>query len=438
MGHEDYFEARGLHREYSPGSPHETMNAVLPEVFMPRALTALASLAAVIVPLTLLSLFFVPSASAVPQPPSAVSSLMAGAQGWLEFSGPDPEGEKQRVPKTPEGEKERQGDEKKDKDDKDDDDDDSPYDYSNSGTDYDGGGQASPSGRRHRTKWIEGTLATVSPADSSAQDAPMWDDPGGDDVGAELLANLPRGTNVVVHGSRVLNEVRWVQVSTDDGQTPAGWVWVEDLVARGHTNRRRAPPLGIAGDFSWIYFGPEAVSDEHKDGGWRAALQGFRRVGSVGRFGLSAGYSKEAGKPKFNYVTPTQIDYPRSSRLQIVDLGLIAGVDLPGGKNWSIRSEIGPTLFWVRESSKMDYDSLQGGVVVASGQREEWLERWRIGGQFNVGFGRVLGSDSGTRVGLLLSLFVISWESESRKSLTLDFTGSKPLVGGGIGIYLDY
>jgi hypothetical protein len=133
-----------------------------------------------------------------------------------------------------------------------------------------------------------------------------------------------------------------------------------------------------------------------------------------------------------------QIDYPRSSRLQIVDLGLNAGLDLPVGRNWSFRSDIGPALFWVRESAKMDYDSLQSGIVVASGHREEWLERWRIGGQFDVGFDRFLSSDSRTRVGLLLSLFVISWESESRKSLTLDFIGTQPLVGGGIGIYLNY
>jgi len=59
-----------------------------------------------------------------------------------------------------------------------------------------------------------------------------------------------------------------------------------------------------------------------------------------------------------------------------------------------------------------------------------------MGGQLNVGFGRVLSSDS--RIGLLLSLFVISWESESRKSLTLDFIGMLPLLGAGIGIYLGY
>jgi len=407
---------------------------------MPRVPTALASLVAALGTLTLLSLLLVPSASAVPQAPSTVSSLTVGAEGWSDSPGPDPEGEKQRVPKTPDSEKERPGDEKKkDKDDKDDDDDDSPYDFSNSGTD--GGSQAPPSKRRPKARWVEGTLATVSPADSSAQDAPMWDDAGGDQVGAELLADLPRGTNVVVHGSRVLDDVRWVQVSTADGRTPAGWVWVEDLVVRGHSSTaasRGRPPFVIAGDFSWIYAGPEAVSEEHKEGGWRAALRGFRRVGSVGRLGLSVGYSKEAGRPKFNYVTPTQIDYPRSSRLQIVDLGLNAGLDLPVGRNWSFRSDIGPALFWVRESAKMDYDSLQSGIVVASGRREEWLERWRIGGQFDVGFDRFLSSDSRTRVGLLLRLFVISWESESRKSLTLDFIGTQPLVGGGIGIYLDY
>jgi hypothetical protein len=119
-----------------------------------------------------------------------------------------------------------------------------------------------------------------------------------------------------------------------------------------------------------------------------------------------------------------------------VDLGLNAGLDLPLGRKWSFRSDIGPTLFWVRESAKMNYDSLQGGVVVASGHREEWLEKWRIGGQFNLGFARHLDPDF--RIGLLFSLFVISWESESRKSLTLDFIGSQPLVGGGLGIYLGY
>ena len=397
---------------------------------MPRIVTALASLVPVIGTLTLFSLLLVSSASAEPKPSPTVLSL-------TDSSGPDPEGDKQRVPKTPEGEKERPGDQKKDKDDKDDDGDDSSYDYSNSGTDDDGT-QASPSGRRHKIRWVEGDLATVSPADS-AQDAPMWDDPGGEAVGAELAADLPAGTNVVVHGSRVLDQVRWVQVSTDDGRTPAGWMWVENLVERRSTNaaaRRIQHPFGMDGDLSWVYVGPKDVSDEYADGGWRAALRGFRRVGSVGRVALSAGYLKEEGKPKFNYVTPTLIDYPQRSRLQIVDLGLSAGLDLPLSRNWSFRSDIGPTLFWVRESAKMNYDSLQSGIVVASGHRDEWLERWRMGGQLNVGFGRVLSSDS--RIGLLLSLFVISWESESRKSLTLAFIGRQPLVGGGIGIYLGY
>ena len=404
---------------------------------MPRTLSALASLVAVIGTLTLLSILLVSSASAVPQPPCTVLSLTAAAEGWSDSAGPDPEGDKQRVPKTPEGEKERPGDQKKDKDDKDDDGDDSPYDFSNPGIDDNDETQASPSGRRPKTRWVEGTLATVSPADSSAPDAPMWDDPGGEEVGAELVTDLPRGTNVVVHSSRVLHEVRWVQVSTDDGLTRAGWVWVEDLVARRPTHtRRRQPTFGIVGDLSWFGVGPEAVSDEYKDGGWRAALQGFRRVGLVGRFTLRAGYLNEEGRPRFNYVTSTQIDYPQTSRLQIVDLGLNAGLSLPLGRKWSFRSDIGPTLFWVRESAKMNYDSLQGGVVVASGHREEWLERWRMGGQFNVGLARALSSD--TRIGLLLSLFVISWESESRKSLTLDFIGTQPLVGGGIGIYLGY
>jgi len=68
---------------------------------MPPIRFTLASLAAAMGTLALLSLLLVSSASAA--------------------RSPDPEGEKQRVPKTPEGEKERPGDQRKDKDDKDDD-----------------------------------------------------------------------------------------------------------------------------------------------------------------------------------------------------------------------------------------------------------------------------------------------------------------------------
>jgi hypothetical protein len=42
--------------------------------------------------------------------------------------------------------------------------------------------------------------------------------------------------------------------------------------------------------------------------------------------------------------------------------------------------------------------------------------------------------ETGYRVGLVIRAFAISWESESQKSLTLDFIGTQPLVGGGIGI----
>ena len=82
----NYLEARGFPEEYCSSSPHETIKVASPEVFVPRTLTALASLAALIWTLTLL---FVSSASAVPQPPSTLLSLMAGAEGW-DSPGPDP------------------------------------------------------------------------------------------------------------------------------------------------------------------------------------------------------------------------------------------------------------------------------------------------------------------------------------------------------------
>ncbi len=214
-----------------------------------------------------------------------------------------------------------------------------------------------------------------------------------------------------------------------------GWMRADDLLERRLATPSQ-PPFGVVGDISWFYLGPEAVSDEYDGGGWRTALQGFRRVGHVGRAVLSAGFSWANGQPKFNYVTPTQIDYPQTSLLQIVDLGLSAGLDLRVGTRSDFRFDIGPMLCWVHESAEMDYDSLQGGVVVGSGHRKESLEAWRIGGQFNMGLGVRIHSH--TRIGLLIRAFAISWESESQKSLTLDFIGTQPIVGGGIGISLGY
>lgn len=403
---------------------------------MPPTRSALALLeAAVVLTLSLPSFVMTLPASAASEP------LYVALDEWAEVAvasgSPKPASgdEKQRVPKTPRGEKERAGDEKKNDDDKDDKDDDNDVVgccYGDTGED--GGTSGSSMMRPPEVLWAEGSRAVVMPADTSRYWALVWSDPGGEAVGAELVIDLPEDSDIVVHDLRVVQDELWLYVSVPGAPVPLGWMRVEDLEAqRPMLSPRPPPPSGIALDVSWFYMGPAAVSEEY-GGGWRIALQAFKRVGRVGQAVLSAGYSGAGGDPKFNYVTPTQIDYPQNSLLQIVDLGLSAGVDLRLGTKSDLRIAIGPTLCWVHESANMNYDSLQGGVVVASGHRDESLQEWRGGGQFNMNLG--LRLETGYRIGLLIRAFAISWESESQKSLTLDYIGTQPLVGGGIGISL--
>ncbi len=408
---------------------------------MPRARLALASLdAAVVLALALPSPVMPPPASAAPERSYALVDRWTEMVSASDSPKPPSDDEKQRVPKTPSGEKGRTGDQKKDKDDKDDKDDDSSQGGEAGcciGDAVEDNATSEPSMLGPtEVRWAEGSRAIVMPADSSGYGALIWSEPGGEEAGAELVTDLPEGSDVVVHDSQVLQDELWLHVSVAGSPAPMGWMRAEDLMARPPSTPPSQPLSGLVGDFSWFYIGPDDVSDEYDGGGWRAALQGFRRVGRAGRAVLSAGYSWAKGQPKFNYVAPTQIDYPQSSLLQIVDLGLSAGLDLRLGTRSNLQLGIGPTVCWVRESAEMDYDSLQGGVVVGSGHRKESLEEWRIGGQFNMDIGTRLSSD--LRIGLLVRAFAVSWNSESQKSLTLDFIGTQPILGGGIGISLGY
>lgn len=402
---------------------------------MPCAPPALALLdAAVVLTLTLPSLATPSTASAAFEPPDAF--LDPWPEVAIASGSPKPasDDEKQRVPKTPSGEKGRAGDETKDKEDKDNKDDDSDTPVCCYGDDAGVDALSETSTPRPpEILWAEGTHAVVVSADSSGY-ALIWSLPGGEAAGGEEVTDLPEGSDIVVHGLQVVRDELWLHVSVAGAPVPTGWMRAEDLAAlRSEPMPPPEPRAGIAADVSWFYIGPDDVSEEY-GGGWRVALQGFKRIGRAGRVVLSVGYSGAGGDPKFNYVTPTQVDYPQNSLLQIVDLGTSAGFDLRLGAKSDLRFAIGPTLSWVHESANMNYDTLQGGVVVDSGHRDESLQAWRIGGQFSMDLGHRL--NTGYRIGVLIRAFAISWEAESQKSLTLDFIGTQPLVGGGIGISL--
>src|SRR5258705_8456001 len=91
---------------------------------MPRTRSALAFLdAAVVLTIALPLLVMTPPTSAAPERRHALLDQWTEVAAASDSHEPASDDEKQRVPKTPSGEKERAGDQKKDKNDKDDKDD---------------------------------------------------------------------------------------------------------------------------------------------------------------------------------------------------------------------------------------------------------------------------------------------------------------------------
>ena len=155
------------------------------------------------------------------------------------------------------------------------------------------------------------------------------------------------------------------------------------------------------------------------------------------QLGIGIGYLGARGYPKYGYWTATQHDDPIRSHQQVFDVALRAGHFLPLGDGGTrFDCGLGPALYWVKETADIRYEVLQDLIVVARGSRTESLERLRLGADAAVAVAFPVGESF--RLGALARAWLVPWNSEQVKSLTLDFIERKTVVGLEIGLALAF
>jgi hypothetical protein len=99
-----------------------------------------------------------------------------------------------------------------------------------------------------------------------------------------------------------------------------------------------------------------------------------------------------------------------------------------------LRWGLGPRMFWVKESADLLVYSLPD--MGYQGEATESLDKWRLGG--DVVFSMLWDTNSSVLVGFSTRMFVIPWDSDYEKALTLDYIGKRALVGFNIGLAVHF
>ena len=185
-----------------------------------------------------------------------------------------------------------------------------------------------------------GWLVSAAPEDSVA----LWEHGGDSAYEPAVIARLARNTQVVVvetHGSAT---GRWLRVRPADAPAPLGWI------EESHMSRAPPAPSPVPrpprGMDRWRIkvaagpglCGPSDLNVEYKDGGFRAEVELLRRVRQWNG-GVAVGFRNFEGHPRFNYVTPTTVEEPSESSLEMLDIGLRFG-------QWYGSSGAGPRFAW--------------------------------------------------------------------------------------------
>jgi hypothetical protein len=188
-------------------------------------------------------------------------------------------------------------------------------------------------------------------------------------------------------------------------------------------------------DISWWKSGPSEVWEEYKDGGVRIGADGYFLLGETFELGIGVGYSYARGYPLYEYETSTTLESPEQSQLDIFDTGLRVGaIHNLSPKGPFLRWGLGPRLFWVKETADLLVYSLPD--MEYQGQETVSLDKWRLGG--DLVFSMLWPTSDSVLFGFSTRVFVISWDSDYEKALTLDYIGKKALVGFNIGLAVHF
>ncbi|MCK5405991.1 MAG: hypothetical protein KAJ37_00995, partial [Candidatus Krumholzibacteria bacterium] len=123
---------------------------------------------------------------------------------------------------------------------------------------------------------------------------------------------------------------------------------------------------------------------------------------------------------------------PSNSMLEIWSFGVRFGQLYSIYRRGFILWGVGPAVFNLKESA--DIAIIENGVV--TGERTDELSRWKVGGEFRLEAGRMVGGRVPISANMMLSVF--PWDSEQQKSLSFDFTERNSIDFLSIGISVGY
>lgn len=285
-----------------------------------------------------------------------------------------------------------------------------------------------------------GDVCTVNPAFQDDKAATVWTEPGCAGLQGSLVCSLTMGYRVRVTDVADCEGVRWVNVAVLDGDCPGGWLLERHLsppirmgeppvpqpgapagTAYPESQQREAaarwPAAELILSVSPVAYLEEEISQEYVGLGVNLALGVRAPLSDIVTIGARAGVQISSGDPQFDYENATQRDFPRDSRLTIVDispeLGLRFGTP-PGRPCFTLAA--GPSVYYVKETATIDFLRFSDSFI---GVYEAELSKWTVGGQANVGFEWAFAQQFSLGANVRYSF--VPWKSDKDASLTLDW-----------------
>ena len=201
------------------------------------------------------------------------------------------------------------------------------------------------------------------------------------------------------------------------------------------------PEWQVTADVSAVWLAGGHVEDEYKSAGVHVGLWLRHRVGwgDVKKFqtGLGVTYARANGDPLYNYETPTLIDCPVDSRIDILGIVVPFGQTLwqHEGKSYFLWS-VGPGIYRVHETAEIDFSEMDDGEVVRTGRRTDSMTGWRGGVDVKIGMkGMAWGM---IPIGASGGIGLIRWKPHQVQSMTLDWLDTNWLMRGYFGVSVGY
>jgi opacity protein-like surface antigen len=296
---------------------------------------------------------------------------------------------------------------------------------------------------------------SVDPRVPGVDAASVWTEAGCVGAGGRFVCMLGRGSRVSVVELMDCEGVRWVNVVTLDGECPGGWMLEQHLsrpariaeqaalepVEHGEESLPAPQPEPAAGpeiaamqpperrvtvarprtelilSVSPVAFLDRQLPKEYVGLGVNFALGVRVPLSNVVTAGARAGVQVSNGNPQYDYESATQKDFPRDSKLTIVDVGAELGLMFGGpARRPSFTIGAGPCAYYVKETATVDFLKFADSDV---GIYDAEISKWRLGGQANVGLGWNLAEQFS--IGASARYSFIPWKSYENASLTLDW-----------------